>query len=122
MVDSNGGKDTPGQGRRVFTAIFPGVYFTTISINHKYSCIGVFNFILPSQTPYEDSQEEDFLMSPVGTKRTCMSQSSYAVAVPSAMRYLMYQPAMSDTTNHASTRRQARTAAAGGEKESSVPE
>ena len=38
------------------------------------------------------------------------------------MRYLMYQPAMSDTANHASTRRQARTDGGGGEKESSVPE
>ena len=34
----------------------------------------------------------------------------------------MYQPAMSDTANHASTRRQARTDGGGGEKESSVPE
>ena len=41
-----------------------------------------------------------------------------------AMRYLMCQPAMSDTANHASTRRQARTdgGGGGGEKESSVPE
>ena len=38
------------------------------------------------------------------------------------MRYLMYQPAMSNTANHASTRRQARTDGGGGEKESSVPE
>ena len=37
------------------------------------------------------------------------------------MRYLMYQPAMSDTANPASTRRQARTdGGGGGEKESSV--
>ena len=34
----------------------------------------------------------------------------------------MYQPAMSDTANYASTRRQARTDGGGGEKESSVPE
>ena len=34
----------------------------------------------------------------------------------------MYQPAMPDTANHASTRRQARTDGGGGEKESSVPE
>ena len=34
----------------------------------------------------------------------------------------MYQPAMSDTANHPSTRRQARTDGGGGEKESSVPE
>ena len=34
----------------------------------------------------------------------------------------MYQPAMLDTANHASTRRQARTDGGGGEKESSVPE
>ena len=39
-----------------------------------------------------------------------------------AIRYLLYQPAMSDTANHASTRRQARTDGGGGEKESSVPE
>ena len=39
-----------------------------------------------------------------------------------AMRYLMYQPAMLDTANPASTRRQARTDGGGGEKESSVPE
>ena len=40
-----------------------------------------------------------------------------------AIRYLMYQPAMSDTTHPASTtRRQARTDGGGGEKESSVPE
>ena len=40
-----------------------------------------------------------------------------------AMRYLMYQPAMSDTANHASTRRHARSdGGGGGEKESSVPE
>ena len=39
-----------------------------------------------------------------------------------AMHYLMYQPAMPDTANHASTRRQARTDGGGGEKESSVPE
>ena len=40
-----------------------------------------------------------------------------------AMHYLMYQPAMPDTANHASTRRQARTdGGGGGEKESSVPE
>ena len=32
--------------------------FTTIFINHKYSCSDVFNFILPSQAPYEDIQEE----------------------------------------------------------------
>ena len=39
------------------------------------------------------------------------------------MRYLMYQPAMSDTANHASTWRQARTdGGGGGEKEGSVPE
>ena len=57
--------------------------FTTIFINHKYSCSGVFNFILPSQAPYEDIQEEDCLMSPAGTKRT--SQSSYVVAVSSSM-------------------------------------
>ena len=39
------------------------------------------------------------------------------------MHYLMYQPAMSETANHASTRRQARTdGGGGGEKESSVPE
>ena len=38
------------------------------------------------------------------------------------MRYLMYQPAMLDTANHASTRRQARTDDGGGEKESSVLE
>ena len=69
MVDKYGGKDTPG--------------FTTIFINHKHSCSGVFNFILPSQAPYEDIQEEDCLMSPAGTKRT--SRSSYVVAVSSAM-------------------------------------
>ena len=57
--------------------------FTTIFINHKYSCSGVFDFILPSQAPYEDIQEEDCLMSPAGTKRT--SQSSYVVAVSSSM-------------------------------------
>ena len=57
--------------------------FTTIFINHKYSCSGVFNFILPSQAPYEDIQEEDCLMSPARTKRT--SQSSYVVAVSSSM-------------------------------------
>ena len=57
--------------------------FTTIFSNHKYSCSGVFNFILPSQAPYEDIQEEDCLMSPAGTKRT--SQSSYVVAVSSSM-------------------------------------
>ena len=34
----------------------------------------------------------------------------------------MYQPAMPDTANHASTRCQARTDGGGGEKESSVPE
>ena len=34
--------------------------FTTIFINHKYSCSGVFNFILPSQAPYEDIQEVCF--------------------------------------------------------------
>ena len=34
----------------------------------------------------------------------------------------MYQPAMPDTANHASTRRQARTDGGGGEKESSVLE
>ena len=34
----------------------------------------------------------------------------------------MYQPAIPDTTNHASTRRQAQTDGGGGEKESSVPE
>ena len=56
--------------------------FTTIFIDHKYSCSGVFNFILPSQAPYEDIQE-DCLMSPAGTKRT--SQSSYVVAVSSSM-------------------------------------
>ena len=49
-----------------------------------------------------------------------------------AMRYLMCQPAMSDTANHASTSRQARTdggsggggggGGGGGEKESSMPE
>ena len=60
-----------------------GFVFTTIFINHKYSCNGVFNFILPSQAPYEDTQEEDCLMSPAGTKRT--SQSSYVVAVSSSM-------------------------------------
>ena len=40
------------------------------------------------------------------------------------MRYLMYQPAMSDTANHASTRRQAQAdgGGGGGEQESSVPE
>ena len=39
------------------------------------------------------------------------------------MRYLMYQPAMLDITNHASARRQAQTdGSGGGEKESSVPE
>ena len=38
------------------------------------------------------------------------------------MRYLMYKPAMPDTSNHASTRRQARTDGAGREKESSVLE
>ena len=39
------------------------------------------------------------------------------------MRYLMHQPAMPDTANHASTRRQARTdGGGGGEKESSVLE
>ena len=35
--------------------------FTTIFINHKYSCSGVFNFILPSQAPHEDIQEEDYV-------------------------------------------------------------
>ena len=50
---------------------------------HKYSCSDAFNFILPSQAPYEDIQEEDCLMSPAGTKRT--SQSSYVVAVSSSM-------------------------------------
>ena len=59
-------------------------------------------------------------MSPAGTKRTL--QSSYAIAVSSSMCYLMYQLAMSDTTNHASTKRQARTDGGGGEKESFVPE
>ena len=34
----------------------------------------------------------------------------------------MYQPAMPDTANHASTRRQARTDGGGGDTESSVPE
>ena len=53
------------------------------SIEHKYSCSGVFDFIIPSQAPYEDIQEEDCLMSPAGTKRT--SQSSYVVAVSSSM-------------------------------------
>ena len=52
-------------------------------INHKYSCSGVFNFILASQAPFEGIQEEDCLMSPAGTKRT--SQSSYVVAVSSSM-------------------------------------
>ena len=73
MVDKYGAKDTPGNIRVI----------TTIFINHKYSCSGVFNFILPSRAPYEDIQEEDCLMSPAGTK--CTSQSSYVVAVSSSM-------------------------------------
>ena len=61
-------------------------------------------------------------MSPAGTKRT--SQSSYVVAVSSSMCHaLLDVPACyADTASHASTRRQARTDAGGGEKERSVPE
>ena len=54
----------------------------------KYSCSGGFYFILPSQAPYEDIQEEDCLMSPAGTKRT--SQSSYVVAVSSSIYLFIY--------------------------------
>ena len=69
--------------RRTFRPPYCQVCLYHHMINHKYSCSGVFNFILASQAPYEDIQEEDCLMSPAGTKRT--SQSSYVVAVSSSM-------------------------------------
>ena len=123
MPDESSGESASGRAcvyRHIARCVF-----TTIFINHKYSCSGVFNFILPSQAPYEDIQEEDCLMSPAGTKRT--SQSSYVVAVSSSMCHaLLDVPACYmyvGYRHHASTRRQARTdGGGGGEKESSVPE
>ena len=81
-------------------------------------------FILPSQAPYEHIQEEDCLMSPAGTnvRRNRATRMSLLCYLLCAMRYLMYQPAKSNTANPASTRRQARIDGGGGEKESSVPE
>ena len=58
-------------GRRVFTDMKPGVsiplYLSTIS---TAAVVSSTNFILLSQAPYEDIQEEDCLMSPAWTKRT----------------------------------------------------
>ena len=96
--------------------------FITIFINHKYSCSGGFNFILLSQAPYEDIQEEDCPMSPAGQRVRRNRGMSLLFNHLCAMRYLMYQPAIPDTASHASTRRQARTDGGGGEKESSVPQ